>query len=154
MDPDSLATLLDTYRNERRIAASAVATLREELARAESTLADVTALHDATQLLIDDLKQRESNAGQVRADIDVRGLSIVDAAIRIAQSSGVEEATSGDVLEWLLLAGFRTPSGRPTRNSVYVSLNRAAKKPTRPISLKTGGIFVFLPQMANHEIVD
>jgi hypothetical protein len=58
------------------------------------------------------------------AAIDVSNLGIVEAAIALARARGVKEADAGEILSWFKQAGYRSGEGLPTRNSVYVSLNR------------------------------
>lgn len=64
--------------------------------------------------------RRKANAKGVHA------LGIVDAAHYLAKEKGIEVADAGMVLAWFEEAGFKTRSGTPNRNSVYVSLNREA----------------------------
>ena len=73
----------------------------------------------------------------------VHTLGIVEAALRLAKDRGVEEATSGDVLGWFEEIGYRANTGLPTRNSVYVSLHRAALNSDPRISREEGGLFRF-----------
>ena len=75
-------------------------------------------------------------------------LGIVEAAIALAQQKGVTEASAGDILDWFEEAGYQTRNGTPTRNSVYVSLNREHTegqrddRPTR-VTRPARGRFVF-----------
>ncbi len=64
--------------------------------------------------------RRKANAKGVHA------LGIVDAAVYLAKQKDTAVATAGEVLDWFLEAGYKTRSGSPNRNSVYVSLNREA----------------------------
>lgn len=54
----------------------------------------------------------------------VHNKSIVDAAIELARQNGVDRADAGQILAWFQESGYKTRTGVPTRNSVYVSLNR------------------------------
>lgn len=77
----------------------------------------------------------------------VHALGIVDAAFALAKEKGVAEADAGLVLEWFAEAGYKTRGGTPNRNSVYVSLNRAAsqgvEKGDTRITRPSRGKFVF-----------
>ncbi|MFT6398686.1 MAG: chemotaxis protein histidine kinase CheA [Bradymonadia bacterium] len=69
---------------------------------------------------------KPARKGRRKADAGVHSLGIVDAAIHFAKVNNAKEADAGDVLEWFRAAGYKTRTGTPTRNSVYVSLNREA----------------------------
>lgn len=79
---------------------------------------------------------------------DVGALSIVDAAIQLAQAKGVKEAKASDVHGWFEEAGYERRNGVPNRNSIYVSLNREANQtedsPTPRIRKERRGVFRFL----------
>ncbi len=70
--------------------------------------------------------KKPARKGRRKTDAGVHSLGIVDAAIYFAKANGAKEADAGDVLEWFRTAGYKTRTGTPTRNSVYVSLNREA----------------------------
>lgn len=57
---------------------------------------------------------------------DINELSIVDAAIALARKHNSQRANASDVHTWFTNAGFERRNGTPTRNSIYVSLNREA----------------------------
>lgn len=57
---------------------------------------------------------------------DINELSIVDAAIALAKENNAPRANASDVHSWFTTAGFERRNGTPTRNSIYVSLNREA----------------------------
>ncbi len=56
----------------------------------------------------------------------VNSMGIVDAAIYLANAKGAKSADAGQVLDWFKEANYTTRRGAPSRNSVYVSLNREA----------------------------
>ncbi len=65
-------------------------------------------------------KGRRPAAGAV----EINDLGIVDAAVELARRKGVREADAGQILEWFKEAKYKGRHGLPTRNSIYVSLNR------------------------------
>lgn len=65
-------------------------------------------------------KGRRAASGAVR----INDLGIVDAALELARQRGVREADAGQILEWFKEVGYKGRHGLPTRNSIYVSLNR------------------------------
>jgi len=86
-------------------------------------------------------------------------MGIVEAAISLAQQKGVTEASAGDILAWFEEVGYQTRNGTPTRNSVYVSLNREFTegqrddRPTR-ITRPARGRFVFHYDTADSDATD
>lgn len=87
-------------------------------------------------------KGRRPVAGASR----IHDLGIVDAAIELARQRGVREADAGEILEWFKEAGYKGRHGLPTRNSIYVSLNREFQEADsgRPrVSRPSRGRFVF-----------
>ena len=83
--------------------------------------------------------------GRRKAASGVHSMGIVEAAIFLAKNNGVTEADAGDVLGWFRDAGYKTRTGTPTRNSVYVSLNREAgtKRDTPRVTRPAKGRFAF-----------
>ncbi|MFT4703337.1 MAG: hypothetical protein ACI81R_001027 [Bradymonadia bacterium] len=61
----------------------------------------------------------------------VHAMGIVDAAIHLAHTKGAKEADAGEVMAWFEDIGFKTRSGVPNRNSIYVSLNREFNQGTK-----------------------
>lgn len=62
--------------------------------------------------------------GSSRADSRYENLSIVDAAIAMARDRKMRTVSAGDVESWFEEAGYTTRGRMPSRNSIYVSLNR------------------------------
>ncbi len=77
----------------------------------------------------------------------IHALGIVEAAIAIAKQKGVRQADAGQVLEWFEEVGYKTRNGLPSRNSVYVSLNResteGSKKGSARVTRVDRGAFEF-----------
>ena len=87
---------------------------------------------------------RRARKGRRRAaTARIHALGIVEATLLLAEQEGIEMATSGDVLEWFKRIGYRSREGLPTRNSVYVSLHRAALNGDKRLSREEGGLFRF-----------
>jgi hypothetical protein len=87
-------------------------------------------------------KGRRAASGTVR----VNDLGIVDAAIELARQRGVREADAGQILEWFKEVGYKGRHGLPTRNSIYVSLNREFQESSddnRRVSRPARGRFEF-----------
>ena len=61
----------------------------------------------------------------------IHALGIVDAAVALAKKNETRQANAGTVLDWMKAAGYKTRSGVPSRNSVYVSLNREGRRGRR-----------------------
>ena len=59
-------------------------------------------------------------------NVDINELSIVDATLALARQNNVTEADAGEVQQWFEDAEFKRRNGTPSRNSIYVSLNREA----------------------------
>ena len=74
-------------------------------------------------------------------------LSIVDAAIAHAKAHGRREAKAEDVERWFLESGYKTETRGPSRNSIYVSLNRehtnGEKKGAFRVRRVSRGVFHF-----------
>ncbi len=77
----------------------------------------------------------------------IHEMGIVDAAIHLAKERDITEADAGEILTWFQDAGYKSRSGMPTRNSIYVSLNRefteGEKRGRRRITRPERGKFVF-----------
>jgi len=88
-------------------------------------------------------KGRRKAGGSTR----LHTLGIVDAAFAIAQDKGVREADAGQILEWFKEFGYKSRNGTPTRNSIYVSLNReyteGKKRGENRVERPSRGKFVF-----------
>ncbi len=54
----------------------------------------------------------------------IHKLGIVDAALTLAKQKGTTVIDAGQVLDWFVELGYKSRTGTPTRNSIYVSLNR------------------------------
>lgn len=100
----------------------------------------------------DDAEAGSGNASRRKGRRQVTGVSrihdlgIVDAAIELARQRGVREADAGEILEWFKEAGYKGRHGLPTRNSIYVSLNREFQETegaVRRVSRPSRGRFVF-----------
>lgn len=72
---------------------------------------------------------------------------IVEAAVLLAKARNIRKADAGDVLQWFEEAGYKTRNGLPSRNSVYVSLNRESteggKKGRAKVKRTDRGAFEF-----------
>lgn len=89
---------------------------------------------------------RRKGRRQVTGVSRIHDLGIVDAAIELARQRGVREADAGEILEWFKEAGYKGRHGLPTRNSIYVSLNREFQETegeVRRVSRPSRGRFVF-----------
>ena len=89
---------------------------------------------------------RRKGRRQVTGASRIHDLGIVDAAIELARQRGVREADAGEILEWFKEAGYKGRHGLPTRNSIYVSLNREFQETdgaVRRVSRPSRGRFVF-----------
>lgn len=88
---------------------------------------------------------------KAKAATGVHKLGIVDAAINLAKKHGADRADAGQILAWFEEAGFKTRTGVPTRNSIYVSLNRefteGKKKGRDRVRRVKRGVFEF-PELA------
>jgi hypothetical protein len=76
----------------------------------------------------------------------IHEMGIVDASIELARQRGVREADAGEILEWFKEIGYKGRHGLPTRNSIYVSLNREFQENAeekRRVSRPSRGRFVF-----------
>lgn len=76
-------------------------------------------------------------------DETIREMGIVDAAIALAKRHGEAVADAGQVLSWFEDVGYESRSGLPSRNSVYVSLNRESKGEGSRIERHDRGQFKF-----------
>lgn len=76
-------------------------------------------------------------------DETIREMGIVDAAIALAKRHGEAVADAGQVLSWFEEVGYESRSGLPSRNSVYVSLNRESKGEGSRIERHDRGQFKF-----------
>lgn len=89
---------------------------------------------------------RRKGRRQVTGMSRIHDLGIVEAAIELARQRGVSEADAGEILEWFKEAGYKGRHGLPTRNSIYVSLNREFQENegnVRRVSRPSRGRFVF-----------
>lgn len=89
---------------------------------------------------------RRKGRRQVTGMSRIHDLGIVEAAIELARQRGVREADAGDILEWFKEAGYKGRHGLPTRNSIYVSLNREFQEhegSVRRVSRPSRGRFQF-----------
>lgn len=64
----------------------------------------------------------------VPTDAEIHSMSIVDAAVALAQRKGVKEAKASRVHSWFEEVKYQGRNGVPNRNSIYVSLNREASQ--------------------------
>lgn len=78
---------------------------------------------------------------------NIHDMGIVDAAIALAKERNITKADAGMILDWFKEANYKTRNGTPTRNSIYVSLNRefteGKKKGNPKVSRPARGQFVF-----------
>jgi hypothetical protein len=89
---------------------------------------------------------RRKGRRQVTGVSRIHDLGIVEAAIELARQRSVREADAGEILEWFKEAGYKGRHGLPTRNSIYVSLNREFQENegnVRRVSRPSRGRFVF-----------
>jgi chromosome segregation ATPase len=76
-------------------------------------------------------------------DKTIHEMGIVDAAIALAERHNQKIADAGQVLSWFEDINYETRSGLPSRNSVYVSLNRESKGDSKRIERHDRGQFRF-----------
>lgn len=85
-------------------------------------------------------------AARKRGSVDdetIKEMGIVDAAIALAKRHNEEVADAGQVLSWFEEIGYESRTGLPSRNSVYVSLNRESKSDDGRIERHDRGQFKF-----------
>lgn len=84
----------------------------------------------------------------VPTDAEIHSMSIVDAAVALAQRKGVKEAKASRVHSWFEEVKYQGRNGVPNRNSIYVSLNREASqtegRPEQRVKKERRGVFRFV----------
>lgn len=84
----------------------------------------------------------------VPTDAEIHSMSIVDAAVALAQRKGVKEAKASRVHSWFEEVQYQGRNGVPNRNSIYVSLNREASqtegRPEQRVKKERRGVFRFV----------
>jgi hypothetical protein len=149
-----LHTRLQEVRLIRRALESTPANVVEQNAEPVSRLlasADATVSNISDGRLLSDrpvtsTSERRKGRRAVSEADRINDLGIVDAAIELARQRNVREADAGQILDWFKAAGYKGRHGLPTRNSIYVSLNREFQEspPDRcRVSRPSRGRFVF-----------
>lgn len=84
----------------------------------------------------------------IPTDAEIHSMSIVDAAVALAQRKGVKEAKASRVHSWFEEVKYQGRNGVPNRNSIYVSLNREASqtegRPEQRVKKERRGVFRFV----------
>ena len=156
----SVQSIYHQYSQEQTELQSRLAKIEEERVRLEQRLLEVQALAEAASVLLagKDLERktgrpakslpahkpapaaappasgRRARKGRRRVSteaVSIHDMGIVDAALELARQKGKSEFTAGHVLEWFEEVGFKTRKGTPSRNSIYVSLNREFTEGTK-----------------------
>jgi chromosome segregation ATPase len=156
-----LQQIIDRYESREEELEAEAKELREKLEALEKRIEEAKVMRkDAQHLLQAKSKDSGESASSTKTSASkpastsssssggpdnktIHEMGIVDAAIALAERHNQKIADAGQVLSWFEDINYETRSGLPSRNSVYVSLNRESKGDSKRIERHDRGQFRF-----------
>ena len=102
-----------------------------EVREAQEQLREIETFASQASEEVDEVEIPEVGGEADEAEgMDIQGMSIIEAAQAIARERGESEVKAQTVVDWFAEAGYegRKSGKTPSKNSVYVTLYKAAKE--------------------------